>query len=197
MTKLANHFDKKDFGLGNDRDLKHDLTHDTQICSLLQNFSMHVHDRIKKLSCATEELNQRADVLEIEVNKTGLAYMQCGDHQALNFGISDGDNGSNDNQMRLTSNTANSIDKEETVVQNMLEEDNAIRDGIAALELFHDSRRTQQGYDSEHFFEMEDHVGISECDEYASADIFNQRPLPFIVGSKAFMQSCDGGIGSG
>jgi len=198
MTKVAHHFDKKGFGFGNDRDLKHNLTHDKQICSLLQNFSIHVHGRMEKLASATEELNQRTDDLAMEVNKTGLAYMQCGDHQALNFGISDGDNGSNSHQMGLTSNAATSMDEEDTLVQNTVEEDNAIKDGIAALELFHDSQRTHQGYESEHFFEIEDHVDASECDEeYASADIFNQRPLPFIVGSKAFMQCCDGGIGTG
>ena len=30
---------------------------------------------------------------------------------------------------------------------------------------------------------------------YKTRDIFNQRPLPFVIGSVEFMNSVDGGIG--
>jgi hypothetical protein len=42
----------------------------------------------------------------------------------------------------------------------------------------------------------EDDAESPQYYDSAEADVFNQRPLPFIIGSKDFMESQDGGIGS-
>jgi hypothetical protein len=96
------------------------------------------------------------------------------------------------------------------------EEDEAIQQGFMALSIFHDhtapsespapatktnmQHQNSNNYNvSNPYFEEED---LEEDDddsfyyyESSSGDIFNQRPLPFIIGSMEFWGSVDGGIG--
>ena len=76
---------------------------------------------------------------------------------------------------------------------------------IMALNLFFDAKRPQQGSDSESGVNNnqivesteEDMIG-DNCYYYAAAeeDIFNQRPLPFVIGSREFVESLASNGGS-
>ena len=70
--------------------------------------------------------------------------------------------------------------------------------GIAALKYFHShSKSNDKYYESDHYFTLDEEENETpQYYESAEADIFNQRPIPFIIGSKEFMMSQDGGIGS-
>ena len=91
------------------------------------------------------------------------------------------------------------------------EEKSAIQDGMKALSLFYDPKEARQSSDGTACFDneplgfdnddalmdhgYEDVIG-DNCYFYASAegDVFNQRPLPFIVGSSEFMESSCAGL---
>jgi len=86
-----------------------------------------------------------------------------------------------------------------------LEEQAAINDGMRALNLFFDAKRPQQGSDSESggnnnqiVESTEDDMVGDDCYYYAAAegDMFNQRPLPFIIGSREFVESIASNGGS-
>mmetsp|Transcript_4591 Transcript_4591/g.10075 ORF Transcript_4591/g.10075 Transcript_4591/m.10075 type:complete len:302 (-) Transcript_4591:162-1067(-) len=87
------------------------------------------------------------------------------------------------------------------------EEKSAIADGMKALELFFDPKRPNQssgdgsngsgGGEGDTMIDVEEDIIGENCYYYASAeaDGFNQRPLPFIVGSREFMESSCAGLG--
>ena len=69
---------------------------------------------------------------------------------------------------------------------------------MKALNLFFDAKRPQQGSDSESGVNNNQIVESTEqdmvgdnCYYYAAAeeDMFNQRPLPFVIGSREFVES--------
>jgi hypothetical protein len=77
-------------------------------------------------------------------------------------------------------------------------EDRVIQLGINALHLFKDSR--SDDFDSGDYFEE---LNNEYCDDWdsenarsfqqcASGDIFNQRSIPFIIGSRNFLESTSG-----
>lgn len=81
------------------------------------------------------------------------------------------------------------------------EERSAIADGMKALGLFFDPKRGSGGDggsgDGETMMDSEEDIIGENCYYYPSAeeDGFNQRPLPFIVGSREFMESSSAGLG--
>jgi len=95
------------------------------------------------------------------------------------------------------------------------EEKAAIQNGMKALSLFFDPKRKSKkksnddddddiSDESDHHENMvisteEDNMIGDNCYFYpaADADVFNQRPLPLIVGSREFMESCCGVEGGG
>ena len=73
---------------------------------------------------------------------------------------------------------------------------------MKALNLFFDAKRPQQGSDSESGVNnnqivesTEDDMVGDNCYYYAAAeeDMFNQRPLPFVIGSREFVESLASG----
>jgi hypothetical protein len=94
------------------------------------------------------------------------------------------------------------------------EEQAAIQNGMKALSLFFDPRRpkrsstAESGDNGDHHeseadinrasdLDIEEDVICDNCYYYPSADEdkFNQRPLPFIIGSREFMESSCAGLG--
>jgi len=85
------------------------------------------------------------------------------------------------------------------------EEQSAIADGMKALELFFDPKRPNKssgdggddGGEGDTMIDVEEDIIGENCYYYpsAEADGFNQRPLPFIVGSREFMESSCAGLG--
>eukprot|EP00804_Cyclotella_cryptica_P022606 CCRYP_009477-RA/>CCRYP_009477-RA protein AED:0.45 eAED:0.45 QI:0/-1/0/1/-1/1/1/0/131 len=86
------------------------------------------------------------------------------------------------------------------------EEQAAIRDGMKELSLLFDPKQSTKisenfGFDDDddlHAYNGDDDVIGDSCYYYPSAkdDAFNQRPLPFIVGSQEFMESSSDGLGA-
>jgi len=90
------------------------------------------------------------------------------------------------------------------------EEKSAIQDGMKALSLFYDPKEARQssdgtacldneplGFDNDDaLMDGDEDVIGDNCYFYPSADgdVFNQRPLPFIVGSSEFMESSCAGL---
>ncbi len=125
------------------------------------------------------------------------------------------------------SNLGNFVSSSSGLEKMQREEDEAIKEGIKALSIFHDHTQNTTSANHNHHthpttknhpnhhqlqYSAYDHI-IEEQDEnsnveeddddedsfyyYESSpqDLFNQRPLPFVVGSVEFLNSVDGGIG--
>ncbi len=120
-----------------------------------------------------------------------------------------------DNEEERTDEMKNSNKNSSGLEKMQQEEDEAIQQGFMALSIFHDHTASdapvvatniqhQQNNNniSNPYFEEEDMDDDDDDDddsfyyyESSPGDIFNQRPLPFIIGSMEFLESVDGGIG--
>lgn len=193
MKRSPRHFDESRFGFYEFIDHGSGLVNDANQSSILQHFSIHIHERGENLVRAIHDLEERIETVDLEVDKIRLESMQFSDNRQERSSIKPG---------LQSSDELSPMGNKENVDQAIMEkeEETSILDGIAALNLYHDTGRIHHDYDSEEFFgeEGEPEFGGSTSNHYncATADSFNQRPLPFIVGSKAFMKSRDGGIGS-
>lgn len=195
-------------GLGLDLDLGvGDLRQDAQLCTLLQNFSNHVQERASRLSVAVEELDRRVNSVDTNADRVLVDYIRSSDYRAMRFDISDHVCRTTDNTVvdhpLVGCSTSTPLNQGEgkavlDTEQSLREEEyNAIQDGIAALSYFHDQSKSNEYELSDHYFGLEEEGADSAYYyESAKADVFNQRPLPFVIGSKAFMESESGGIGN-
>jgi len=86
------------------------------------------------------------------------------------------------------------------------EEGAAIADGLKALSIFYDPAAAatsdgggmQGGYgapDADHYFGLDGEDDSCYYYESNPADVYNHRPLPFVVGSREFLESTDAGLG--
>jgi len=82
-------------------------------------------------------------------------------------------------------------------------EENAINDGMKALSIFYDPVKGRSEGDSPGGGEggMDGYFGVEHEEddacyyESSPGDVFNQRLLPFVIGSRDFMESTDAGLG--
>ena len=181
------------------------LSDDAKLCSFLQEFSIHVQKRALRLSNAVEKLEQKIEETNSNVDSALLEFMTTSDVQVVQYDISDSSCGDevtryNSHSKKIRPFLPAKEQAQETEQSMRAEEKEAIKDGIEALKYFHDSSE----YTADHFFGLDEQAGDEEDGtespcyyESSPADIFNQRPLPFIIGSREFIQSNDGGIGSG
>ena len=111
-------------------------------------------------------------------------YLLSSDMQSMEHVFSDASASLNTNVVRKERD--NDIDVYDISMINE-EEDLAIQKGIDSLKIFHDSH----DYVSDHFFGLEEEEDENLCHYYESSqsDIFNQRPLPFVVGSEELHKS--------
>mmetsp|Transcript_3044 Transcript_3044/g.4599 ORF Transcript_3044/g.4599 Transcript_3044/m.4599 type:complete len:196 (+) Transcript_3044:462-1049(+) len=171
------------------------LADDAKLCTLLQNFSIHVEERASELSDALRNLERRIDGANSNVDSALMDFLRVSDSRVVHFEISDSADVHQLHQQKLeeVGSIPVSSPAEETEQILRAEEKEAIADGIAALDAFHDNENA-----SDNYFEIDEDEEIETPYYYESApaDVFNQRPLPFIIGSKPFMESHDGGIGS-
>mmetsp|Transcript_17340 Transcript_17340/g.21201 ORF Transcript_17340/g.21201 Transcript_17340/m.21201 type:complete len:239 (-) Transcript_17340:227-943(-) len=201
-----------------------DLSKDVKLCSLLQSLSHHIHDRTSHIATSLRELEQKSNTVDYEVSRTITASLYQSDHTSMIYQASENDEkdekgvrvpiwSENENELSNQSNhenlknNSNLYDDEEDELglhQMQKEEEEAVQDGIKALSIFHDHTSSNNN----HCHRYDDYFGIEDIDkdeeedddsfydyESAANDIFNQRPLPFIIGSVDFLESIDGGIG--
>lgn len=178
------------------------LRQDAELCTLLEDISGHIQQKSYFLSQKLTDLNRKINTVENIASGAVLEFMDRKDNQPTHYAIFDTECGlagiSTDKDMNHV------IINDEDVIRE--EENYAILDGIAALKYFHDHSMSVHGrsFLDDHYFHLEGNVTESPDDEYdgddtddcAKADIFNQRPLPYIIGSKAFMESNDAGLGN-
>lgn len=180
------------------------LRKDAELCTLLEDLSLHVQQKSYSLSQKLQELERKMHTVENIASGAILEFMDRKDNQPTHFEIFDSECGPSCS--RTDKGVNGEIIEDENVLRE--EENNAILDGIAALKYFHDHSVSLQdrSFIEDHYFHLDD-VNVTElpCDDEndgddtdasAKADIFDQRPLPYIIGSKAFMESNDAGLGN-
>jgi len=203
---------------------RNNLKADAQLCTLLHDFSIRVQQRSAQLIDAKMELEQKLRITDQAAERVRLKLAHVKAERPIFFQITD-DPYNNPTAVdvsstmtghnvtgvgRSTSNSAvsgtgeiivepthtDTSDENEELMRD--EEYVAITDGISALKYFHyHSKSAHEYYASDHYFVLEeDDAESPQYYDSAEADVFNQRPLPFIIGSKDFMESQDGGIGS-
>lgn len=183
------------------------LADDAKLATYVQEFSAHIQRRAEEVATAVVDLEAKSAKAAVQVELAKSAFLRLPDVRFVEQVVVDGDGrqdqddgGAIVNGHRPQSDTAPGNDEEEGDT-NQLEaqqrqqqelEEQAIKDGMKALSLFYDPAAVGE---TDHYFGL-DPVDDSACYyESAPADTFNQRPLPFIVGSKEFMESTDAGLG--
>lgn len=183
------------------------LADDARLASFVQEFTAHIQRRAESIADAVVSLENKKDRAAAKVELAKSAFLALPDQrfvqQVVVDGTGYGGGGSGDDNAQPrrqednvddNDSNAGTADEEQdpTKLQQDLE-DQAIRDGMKGLKLF---------YDPAHATGTEDHYfGLDQGDdsacyyESAPADAFNQRPLPFVVGSREFMESKDAGLG--
>lgn len=179
------------------------LKKDADLCALLEHMSVHVQQKSYSLSQKLQDLERKMHTVENIASGAILEFMDQKDNYPTHFEISDTELDSCD--VRKDRGMIGEIEDENVLRE---EEINAILDGLGALKYFHDhSVSLQDGsFIEDHYFQLDevnvtqsptdDNGGSGGTDFSEGVDIFNQRPLPYVIGSKAFMESDDGGLGN-
>jgi len=195
------------------------LSKDAELCTFLQRFSSHLHDKVSDLSETFATLDRTIDKVNRSTMSVTLDYMLLSDEQSMEYTRCCSDDSSEDKpdlasmsgKSRVQEEDGNTIFSGANAVINTMitnakdEEEAAIERGIqTALAIFYDhpDEGNPHDYVSDHFFGFEDDVederyNSSHCYESSQGDIFNQRPLPLVVGGDDFLESEDVGIGGG
>ena len=180
--------------MATDSRTKFKLQKDAEICSLLQEFSINIQKKVSRLSYSLEVLEQRQSSADSNASKILLDSERMKASNAMWFDITDNDGTSAELKATKRNSEGKGRDTDAAALQK--EEYDAIRDGISALKYYHHQSKTDNEFGSDHYFNLdEEDAGSPQYYESAESDLFNQRPLPYIIGSKAFMESKDGGIG--
>ena len=199
-----------------------DLSTDALLATLLHEFSRHVASRtfhvasdIRNLQnsvneagvdvavCQTEWMKRSADIFMEQV----VGEDESEEEEESEREESDGDekiDKSSKQKEEQHENDHESDDSSDDIARLEAEEKSAIEDGMKALDLFYDPRRPtnssggSDGSSGERILlDAEEDIIGENCYHYPAAegDVFNQRPLPFIVGSREFMESSCAGLG--
>lgn len=166
--------------------------------------------------CQTDFMKQSADIFMEQVVGDDESESDTEEGEPKSGGdYKEAEESSELNEKRSNSDQADD-DSTAEIARLEAEEQSAITDGMKALVLFYDPKRLKgksRREDGDNKGEGE--VMVKMCDSmidagediigencyyYSSAeeDMFNQRPLPFIVGSREFMESsCTCGLGEG
>ena len=175
------------------------LYQDAQIVSFIHHFTQHIQRRSTEVSDRILHLSNTTHDLEYEISKKKLEFYLCSNRKYVENTIIAVPNSpsqhlppppsfNNNNNKNNHNNDGNADIK---ILDNMEHlEDLAISDGMKALSIFHDP---EEEIDDQ-YFQMEEE---DSCYYYESSvnDQFNQRPLPYIIGTPEFFESDDVGLG--
>ena len=183
-----------------------DLSTDAQLATLLHELTNHITGRTQHVSRDIRQLQQEVNNVGVNVALVRTQFMKRSNEIFMEQVVGDDDDEESTSSNEKDQNTNESTkqkndtnieqDDDADIARLELEEQAAINDGMKALKLFFDAKRPQQGSDSESGNNQigeskeEDMIG-DNCYYYAAAegDMFNQRPLPFVIGSKEFVES--------
>jgi hypothetical protein len=193
-----------------------DLSDDALLATLLQEFTNHMVQRTHEVSTEVRKLQSLVNNVGVEVASVQNEFMKSSHKVAMEQVVKQEEVKASDiidkkGSEDVAQNEAGSDDDDSAAEIARLEEEEklAIQDGMKALSLFYDHKQTRQasdgtgdelGFDNDddmNAFDGDDDVIGDNCYFYPSAegDVFNQRPLPFIVGSSEFMGSSCAGLG--
>lgn len=175
------------------------LAHDAELTTVLRQFSLHARRRAGEVSEAIVRLDEKSARVKCEVLATNVDLLLRGDSQFLENrveAVGDGGVGAV-GQPIPTENSSAAVDEgdaEAAESEMEAEENAAIREGMKALSIFCDPAKSADDRFGEGF---EGSDNADSCWYYESSpdDLFNQRPLPFLVASREFAESCDAGLG--
>ena len=191
------------------------LSHDALLATLLHEFTNHVVQRTHEVSVEVQKLQSSVNNVGVDVTCVQNEWMKCSRTVAMEHVVKEEEVGSS-NSSESTENSEESNKKKEgddddsaaEIARLEEEEKSAIQDGMKALSLFYDRRKARQssaditedglGFDEDELFDGDEDIIGDNCYYYPSAegDVFNQRPLPFIIGSPEFMESSSAGLGA-
>lgn len=181
------------------------LADDARMASFVQEFTAHIQRRAESIAAAVVALENKKDRAAVKVELAKSAFLALPDQRLVQQVVVDGTGTSTDddeeppqqgNKGDEHENRPSTTDEEQDPIQKQQHlEDQAIKDGMKGLKLFYDPAQATGTED--HYFGLDQGDDSACYYESAPADTFNQRPLPFVVGSREFMESRDAGLGEG
>jgi len=180
------------------------LADDARLASFVQEFTAHIQRRAESIASAVLALENKKDRAAAKVELAKSAFLALPDQRLVQqvvvdgAGIGTGDDSEEPPQQGNKGdeheNQPSTTDEEQDPIQKQQKlEDQAIKDGMKGLKLFYDPAQAIGTED--HYFGLDQGDDSACYYESAPADAFNQRPLPFVVGSREFMESRDAGLG--
>ena len=178
------------------------LADDARLATFVQEFTAHIQRRAESIADSVVALENKKDKAATKVELAKSAFLRLPDQRYVEQVVVDGtgdgvsfdaaepsQQGDGDKDEHDTADISgqDAINRQQTV------ENQAIRDGMKALELFYDPAHATGSED--HYFGLDQGDDSAWYYESAPADTFNQRPLPYVVGSREFMESTDAGLG--
>mmetsp|Transcript_49423 Transcript_49423/g.73513 ORF Transcript_49423/g.73513 Transcript_49423/m.73513 type:complete len:263 (-) Transcript_49423:127-915(-) len=186
------------------------LAQDNQLATALVHISSRLRRRAGEVAISISSLERRAARMDIAVSSTANELLLRSDSQFVESRVRDYDgeflsacptsagNNPKENTAGKPQNTEEDALKREEL------EKRAIQDGMRALPIFldpADRQRRRRGIsdvgDTKNVghFGPEDTVDCCYYYDAAEGDAFNNRPLPYVVGSPEFLASKDAGLG--
>ena len=184
------------------------LADDARLASFVQEFTAHIQRRAESIAGAIVSLENKKDRAAAKVELAKSAFLALPDQRLVQQVVVDGagagtGTGTGDdseepsqqgNKGDEDENQPSTTDEDQDPIQKQQQlEDQAIKDGMKGLKLFYDPAQATGTED--HYFGLDQGDDSACYYESAPADTFNQRPLPFVVGSREFMESRDAGLG--
>ena len=182
------------------------LATDAKMNTVLQNFSLTLQRRSNKVATRVRYLETEIQRVDVEVSQVVNDLLMFSDFpgQAGEFVASEKDNEVDGKSHQLSgmeeskqSIISPELDRRSQPEVNMKREDRVIQLGLDALHLFKDSRGDE--IDSGNYSELNnensdnwDSDNAHTSQQYASGDIFNDRSLPLVIGSRDFLESASG-----
>ena len=180
------------------------LADDARLATFVQEFTAHIQRRAESIADSVVALENKKDKAATKVELAKSAFLRLSDQRYVKQVVVEGtgggvsfdaaepsrqDDGDKDEHDTRTSD----ISGQDAINQQQTVENQAIRDGMKASELFYDPAHATGS--EEHYFGLDQGDDSAWFYESAPADTFNQRPLPYVVGSREFMESTDAGLG--
>ncbi|KAL7527637.1 hypothetical protein ACHAWF_002255 [Thalassiosira exigua] len=200
-----------------------DLCADALLATTLREFTSHVARRTHRAASEIRGLQGAVNRTGVDVAVCQTEFMRrsedifmeqvVGDDESGSESTEDGgnDDGKADGKIEGQNSGDDDDDSDSSadIARLEAEEKAAIAAGMKALDLFFDPRRPTKssegggdgnggtGDQGDAMIDAEEDIIGENCYYYPSVeqDEFNQRPLPFIVGSREFMESSCAGLG--
>ena len=180
------------------------LADDARLATFVQEFTAHIQRRAESIADSVVALENKKDKAATKVELAKSAFLRLSDQRYVDQVVVDGTGdgvscGAAEPSQQGDGGTSKEehdtadISGQDAINQQQTVENQAIRDGMKASELFYDPAHATGSED--HYFGLDQGDDSAWYYESAPADTFNQRPLPYVVGSREFMESTDAGLG--